>query len=373
MKCLSLIASKGGGTLRQEEIPAPFGSGHSKQRWRRTEFLLLAAPLLVLLCVFGWSGFRNHLESKRVRRTFPAFYRTSALAFLSNGSVLAGADGSATAQLWLWDFKTGEVLHTVKTGHNAAVWSLAFSPDDRMIVTSGRDDGRLLLWDVQTGKKSGQLTGSLMTTNSLFFSPDGGILVVAGYGTVEVWDVQTRRLLRTWKEKSGNVFAGLLPNGKTLWTASNDGIKLRDLRSGRWLRTLIENMDKECLQATLSPNGKTLALGTRSGQGQAETIQLRDVQTGKLLSTWQDNAGNKDAPWNALLQAIAFSPDSKALASSSANQGIRLRDGRTGRLLQTLTSSPYTTSLAFSPDGRTLAAGVKREVYLWNLEALEQD
>jgi WD40 repeat protein len=354
--------------LKRDFVPS--NSEHPKRRWRLSETRLFVTPLLVLSLVFGWTKYSEWAKSRQEKQTLPAFYIASALAFSPDNSILAGGEGSASAALKLWHLKKGNLLHTIKTNHNAAVWRLAFSPDSKMVATVGHSDGRLFLWDVETANKSGQLMGAQSETNSLFFSPDGKLLIAAGENsTVEIWNVPTRTLLHMVQEPGGKMFAALLPNGKTLLTTSNSGIKLRDLRTSKLLLTLSGSSGKECLKATLSPNGKTLALGTRPGQGQAETIELWDVQNGKLLRTLPENQGLQGASWNSALQALAFSPDSKVLASSSANQEIRLRDVQTGKVLHTL--QPYASSLAFSPDGKTLAAGCQREVYLWNLEALQ--
>ncbi len=74
--------------------------------------------------------------------------------------------------------------------------------------------------------------------------------------------------------------------------------------------------------------------------------------------------------------SVAFSPEGKRLASASVDGTVRLWDVKTGRLLTVLRGHPSgVADVAFSPDGRELAAGCgyrgTGEVWLWDLRAVE--
>ncbi|MGI2909791.1 WD40 repeat domain-containing protein, partial [Hassallia sp. VBCCA 56010] len=69
------------------------------------------------------------------------------------------------------------------------------------------------------------------------------------------------------------------------------------------------------------------------------------------------------------VRSVAFSPDGKTLASGSDDNTIKLWDVATGKLSQTLTGhSNSVRSVAFSPDGKTLASGSDdNTIKLWDV------
>src|SRR5206468_878031 len=75
------------------------------------------------------------------------------------------------------------------------------------------------------------------------------------------------------------------------------------------------------------------------------------------------------------VQAVAFSPDGRFLATASLDRSIRLWDAESGEQIQALTAlASGQRSLAFSPDGKWLAsAGTEDSVKLWPLVLVEEN
>jgi WD40 repeat protein len=71
----------------------------------------------------------------------------------------------------LWDAATGTALQTLE-GHSASVYSVAFSPDGKQVV-SGSYDNTVRLWDAATGTALQTLEGHSASVHSVAFSPDG--------------------------------------------------------------------------------------------------------------------------------------------------------------------------------------------------------
>src|SRR5262249_27804678 len=92
----------------------------------------------------------------------------------------------------------------------------------------------------------------------------------------------------------------------------------------------------------LSPNSATLAAGGEDG-----TVNLWDVRTGRREEPlrWNDGPG----------RSVAFSLDGRLLAAGGGRT-VQVIDGKAGRQLRPFRGETLFTNLAFSPDGKTLAA-----------------
>ena len=105
-----------------------------------------------------------------------------------------------------------------------------------------------------------------------------------------------------------------------------------------------------------SSDSRTLASGSWDN-----TVRLWDAVTGAHRRTLTGHM-------NAVL-SVVFSPDGRTLASGSFDKTVRLWDGVTGVLRCTLTGhADWVYSVAFSPDGRTLASGSDdTTIRLWDV------
>jgi WD40 repeat protein len=189
------------------------------------------------------------------------------------------------------------------------------------------------------------------------------------YGDLEDWlcpSVAPRTCwlpLRTLEWQPGGVTAvAFSPDGQILALGSPDGnVRLWRVSDGSLAGTLAGHADAVSSVA-FSPDGQTLASGSWDN-----SVRLWRVADGSLLLT-RELSPPRDAEyqgWLGNVNSVAFSPDGQTLAAGLNDETVRLWRLPDGSPLRTLEVSPQgddswrgcVNSVAFSPDGQTLASG----------------
>jgi WD40 repeat protein len=202
----------------------------------------------------------------------------------------------------------------------------------------------------------------LGAVSSVAFAPDGKTLVAGGTGgTVVLWDLATG-VRATFPGQAPLALSG---DGKTLAAVGDGGaIRLWDLSTGQ-LRHTLKGHPAGIAALAFSPDGQILA----SGDQRAPLVQLWHVPNGREGPTL------RGAAMQLAVKSIAFSPDGATLAWACWDGTPRLWDvaaGRDGARLGGLANPerpgvPVRCTLAFSADGSTLAACRKEGLLRWDV------
>jgi WD40 repeat protein len=314
------------------------------QIWRRLEVTMFASPRT------------GQLAAKDCRA---GFLLPFALTALAAAVALADDRGSSAVDLYGDEIPAGAAVRLGTVRYRGSGWKvppLFTAGDDTLITLSGHR--QLAVLEAATGKRIRVIELGEQNVTGVCLSPDRRSVFTVGHEfqeaaaqnvqTVKNWDLGTGEMLQSlqFTERSGGETFALTPDGRTIVTGGGDGtLHFWDLATGD--EVLTYRIDQQRIDTlAISPNGKLIA-----------------VSASNNVFLWEWTAGSEaeKIPVGLHVTSLAFSPNGSILAEGPDSQTqIVLRDTGSRKVLRTLEDAGrnqmYVTSLAFTPDGRSLVA-----------------
>jgi serine/threonine protein kinase len=292
------------------------------------------------------------------------------IAWSPDGKKIASASADKTVHIWNATSKTPVLIYR---NHSKAVSAVAWSLDGTRIV-SGSWDTTVQVWHVQTGRKLLTYRGFSKEVSCVAWSPDGRYIACGSWdSTVQIRQAESGNRPYTFSGHSGPVHA-VAWSPITPFSSKVDGRRIASA-SGAAVDVDVDNTVQIWNALTgddiliyrqhfyfvnavaWSPDGKKIASAS------ADTnVQVWNVATGGNILTYRGHSSK--------VNAVAWSPDGKKIASASADRTVQIWDATTGQIIFTYQGHTKEVScIAWSPNGTRIAsAGYDTTVHVWKVD-----
>lgn len=293
-------------------------------------------------------------------------------AFSPDGRLFAAPSFRDQARVWSLPSAGNSEVKAFGTPirHETGANQTVFSPDGRLLVTAGYDY-QLRILHAGRHQLAAPVLHHTALVEAVAFSADGGLLASAdAKGLVRVWNLRARGVI-TLAGVPAKPEAVFTADGKQLVARDGqDRLRVFDATSGVGIGEPLYNGDLEThresaaaepgqghwgapMDLSLDASKRFLAAAVGS-----HGVRIWELATRKLVASWT-NVGE--------VFSVAFDPKGTALATGDGIGQVVIRSVSTGREIgKCLTEQAQVKRLAWSPSGQWLAAGSDQEIEVWD-------
>ena len=280
---------------------------------------------------------RSALRAMNVLAELPTAGAATQAAYSPDGTRIAVADRAGQARVF--DAAGGKRLLTLRNGAplNGVAWAR-----DGLTLATAASDGKIRVWALDAPDAPQRVLDQGGPVRSIQYSPDGRLLLTSGGNSARLWDAGSGVLLHTLPTQRTARAASFSPDGSLIVTIENSpSARVWEAATGTLISTLTQS--QEITSAAFGPNGSLIVTGSRDATG-----RIWDPRTEELKATLEGHAGQ--------ILTVAFSPAGDQVATGSIDGRARrwALDGRPLDIIEGPSAS--VVSVAFSPDGQSLVA-----------------
>jgi WD40 repeat protein len=337
---------------------------------------------------------------KEVKEIVLEGYDVGGVALSPDGKEMAVVDGIFGSSISIWDVATAKMAHRLTARRFSDDAILRYSPDGKVLV-AGTYNGDVQLWETLGYQRLGTAKMPNCTLTAVAFLPEKKVLALSlTEQALRVWEAPSGRSLSPLEGHTGPITTlQFSPDGKKLLSCGTDGVRVWNAATGKFERPISLHQSRDDRSGLpelylLSPDGRSV-LVTVQDPGKSRLLDLATQEEqygidlvaghaglkaafsadGKMMAGITPVANPTATPdvrvWNlaagrettrvplrpGLEYAVAMSPEGKFVVVGASSGELMMWDAATGKERWTnLRENQWTTHLAFSPDGRWIAA-----------------